>query len=203
MLRLPPHIMYRTLVFMAGLHHVESYRKKDRRAILCSCERACQCAVGVIIVSRVEGELTIRLAQFMPASPGLGTDGKNRKKNPRAKKHRAMMLIGIPKRPRLNLVAGNFSPRTRLATTEEMQTMYDVNRPVVERERMMLNAAVEPMMIRARMLANVKVTQTAFVGTPDPGRTLDRKAWKGSPLSRAKLKWGKVISCLCRRRNEF
>lgn len=56
-----------------------------------------------------------------------------------------------------------------------------------ETEMMMLKAAVEPMMIRARMQVEAKVTQTAFAGTPEPGRTRERKLWKGRPLSRAKL----------------
>jgi len=51
---------------------------------------------------------------------------------------------------------------------------------------MMLNAVVLPIMIRATKQVTTRVTYMLFAGTPDPGRTLERKSWNGRPLSLAK-----------------
>ena len=75
--------------------------------------------------------------------------------------------------------------RKRLTKTQLITTMYDVKSPVADTERMMLNAVVEPMMIRAIKHVKPRVTYIALAGTPEPGRTRERKWWKGSPLSAA------------------
>lgn len=94
----------------------------------------------------------------MSPGAGIGTAGKKRKKNASTRKHRAKMLTNMPARPRLNLLAGNCSFRRRLVSTDATQVMYEVKRPVPETERMMLNAAVDPMMMRARMHVEASVT---------------------------------------------
>lgn len=59
-----------------------------------------------------------------------------------------------------------------------------MKRAVAEMERIMLKAMVDPMMINASKQVKTKVTYTEFAGTPFE-RTLERKEWNGSPLSRA------------------
>lgn len=107
------------------------------------------------------------MAQFMLAGSGFGAGGKKRKMNATARKQIAVMLIGIPKAPRLNLDAGNLSPRrSRLASIVQITTIYDVNSPVVPTDRIILNAAVEPISISDSRLVTVRVRYTELVGTP-------------------------------------
>lgn len=83
----------------------------------------------------------------MDAASGLGAPGKNRKKYAKVRNAMATMLTGTPDFPRLNFEAGKGSPRSRLASTQPITTMYEVNRPVADTDKMILKAVVEPMIL--------------------------------------------------------
>ena len=85
--------------------------------------------------------------QFMPATPGLGTAGKNMNVQATDKKQRAMMLIGVPHLPRSNREAGNGSPRKRFVSMQAMQMMYEESSPVSVSVVKMKKAVDDPITI--------------------------------------------------------
>lgn len=100
----------------------------------------------------------MRIAQFIEAGSGLGTAGKNMKTKATIRKQAAMMLTGIPSRPRLNLEGGNSSFRSLFAIRVLITRRYDAKRPVALTESIILKAVVDPMMISARRTVNANVT---------------------------------------------
>jgi len=65
------------------------------------------------------------------------------------------MFMGNPARPSANLLGTSTSPRRRLSVMQDMDTMYDESRAPMPMEDMMLNAIVEPMLIRESRMAMV------------------------------------------------
>lgn len=123
----------------------------------------------------------------MEAAVGSGAAGQNRKKVAVTEKRMAIMLIGIPiQRGMLNRAVGSGSRSSFFRSMQEMTTTYELKSAAAEMDRMILKARVLPMMIKATRQVMTMVTKTAFIGTPDLGRTLERNLWNGSPLSREK-----------------
>lgn len=126
--------------------------------------------------------------QFISASPGCGLAGQKMKNTTNRQNASATMLTAIPMFPRLNLLGGNISFRSFFRRTQAITTMYELKIPATVMETRMLKARVLPMVMRATKQEMRNVRAIALVGTPETGWTLERKMWKGRPLSLAKPK---------------
>ncbi len=99
----------------------------------------------------------------------------------------AITLITPPALPRLHLDGGSGSPLNRFERIHPMQRIYEDISATKVSERIALNAASEPRLIREMIIPPINDTTIALTGMGNRGFTLDRKGLNGSPLSRAKL----------------
>jgi hypothetical protein len=130
----------------------------------------------------------MRMFQFMSSGGGCGAMGKNANKTAMHKYMIATPLIHMPALPRSNRDGSNGSLCHRLRNTHAMDMVYEESREQTPSDAMELKATGDPMLIIASAMEMVNDTRTELTGMSRPGRTYDRKALPGTPLSRAKAK---------------
>lgn len=86
------------------------------------------------------------------------------------------MLRGTARRPSDHRLGGRGSPLSRFRRMQPIEMKYDVNSEETRRETMQLNAAVEPMFMRARMtvINNEPITALRGISSPTEAETCKR-----------------------------
>ena len=83
----------------------------------------------------------------------------------------AIMLIGSPNLPRLNLEGNSGSPRILFNATQPIDLMYEVNIAAAPREMTCMKATLEPRLINDNSSTKRIVIYTELSGTPRVGET--------------------------------
>lgn len=102
--------------------------------------------------------------QFIVSGSTVEVSGKKANTNTGHKKHRAPILIAMPKRPSVHLCGGRGWPLMRLSSTQAIVMIYeDIIAPMV-RVTIARSAVVEPMLISDKRIVTTRETITAFKG---------------------------------------
>lgn len=111
------------------------------------------------------------IAQFISAGAGLGTVGKKAKIHRKNRNSTAIMLMGKPHLPKLNLDGSSGSPRILFNAIHDIEIIYVVNIAETPRARTCWKATAEPRVINDSRSTNMIVTYDELSGTPNLGDT--------------------------------